>query len=268
MNKLKLAVVGKDVSKSVSPEMHMFIAKRMGNAVQYDKLSVPEEEFELKIDKIIKDYDGLNVTIPYKLSIIPHLNVLDGDAEVFGAVNTVTTHDLHGNNTDGAGFSVMLENNAVNVSGKLILLLGAGGAGRSVAKKLIDGGAEVYVFDKFYANVRSLAKEFAGIHPLDELNTEPYFMIVNATGVGMHKTEGVSPVGEELLSLCEVAVDLIYTPPKSKFLEIAEVLGKKIINGEGMLFYQAYFAECIFFGVKPDNKQAKELFEMYVQEVK
>ena len=87
-----------------------------------------------------------------------------------------------------------------------------------------------------------------------EIINRRYDVIINATGVGMHKTEGISPVGEELLSLCDTAVDLLYVPPKSKFLEISETLGKKIKNCEALLFYQAYYAEFIYLGIIPDEK--------------
>ncbi|MCH5147695.1 MAG: hypothetical protein J1F61_06885, partial [Clostridiales bacterium] len=109
-------------------------------------------------------------------------------------------------------------------------------------------------------------EEFGSITPLKEIVTKPYFLIVNATGIGMHKTEGLSPVSDELIKKCSVAVDLIYTPKKSKFLEIAQSSGKKIINGEAMLFYQAYYSECIYFGIEPDERQAKALFEGYLEE--
>ena len=197
---------------------------------------------------------------------MPHLKDVRGDAQVFGAVNTVRTHDRVGDNTDGLGFALMLKNNGVEVKGKEVLLLGAGGAGRSVAKKLADAGATVCVYDRNADNSQALAKEFCGVFALDEIKTKPYFAIINATGVGMHKTEGVSPVGGDILSLCYVAVDLIYTPKKSRFLELAEKSGKKIINGEAMLFYQAYFSECIYFNLQPDENQAKHLFEKYVEE--
>lgn len=84
----------------------------------------------------------------------------------------------------------------------------------------------------------------------------------------MHKTEGISPVGEEVLRGCDVALDLIYTPEKSKFLQIAESLGKKIINGAAMLFYQAYYAECIYFDRTANEAEAKRLFEEYKENIK
>lgn len=266
MKKLKLAVIGKDVSKSTSPEMHGFISKRLGYEVEYEKISVPETEFEKQVDSLFENLDGFNVTIPYKLSIIPHLKSVEGDAQVFGAVNTVLTKTRSGNNTDGLGFMLMLKTNGVNASGKKVLLLGAGGAGRSVAKKLLDGGASVFVYDRAEENAKAVANEFKGVTALKEIENKEYYCIINATGVGMHKTEGTSPVGEELLSKTEIAVDLIYTPPKSKFLQIAESLGKKIINGKAMLFYQAYYAECIYFGLKPDDIQAKKLFDEFSKE--
>lgn len=265
MKTLNLAVIGKDVSKSTSPQIHTFIAERMGNAVNYKSLSIPENEFESKAESIFKEYDGFNVTIPYKLSIIPYLNKIEGDAEVFGAVNTVRSHDKSGYNTDGMGFALMLKNNSVDVNGKEVLVLGAGGAGRSVCKKLADAGAKVSVFDMRKESSNAVASEFKGVVPLESIQTKPYFLIVNATGIGMHKTEGISPVTDELLKLCTVAVDLIYTPKKSAFLQIAESFGKKIINGEAMLFYQAYYSECIYFKVQPDEKQAKELFEQFTE---
>lgn len=268
MKSLKLAVIGKDVSKSTSPEIHKFIAENMGNSVEYSRISLSEDEFEDKIDGILSELDGCNVTIPYKLSIIPHLKKVAGDGKVFGAVNTVTTRDMCGDNTDGLGFMAMLRTEGVDVKGKKVLLLGAGGAGRSVAKKLIDAGALVSVFDKKYENICSLFEEFGKIEKLYEVVPDDYFLIINATGVGMHKTEGVSPVGADILSRCRVAVDLIYTPIKSEFLRTAESEGKKIINGSAMLFYQAYYSECIYFGVPSDDGQAKSLFEKFKGRIK
>ena len=263
---MKLAVIGKDVSKSVSPQIHLFISKRFGKQVEYDKISIPEAEFESRIDGLFKAYDGLNVTIPYKLSVIPHLKKTVGDAAVFGAVNTVKCSDLSGDNTDGAGFMLMLANNGIEVSGKKFLLIGAGGAGRSVAKKLVDGGAKVDVYDKNYQNALAVANEFKGVTAIENLELTPYYAAINASGVGMHKTEGISPVGAELLENCEAAIDLIYTPPKSEFLRIAESLNKRTVNGLAMLFYQAYYSECIWFGLKPSGAQAKEFFEEFSKE--
>lgn len=266
MKKLKLAVIGKDVSKSQSPQMHSFIAKNLGYEIDYQKISIAEDEFENKIESVLNSFDGLNVTIPYKLSIIPHLKKTEGDAKVFGAVNTVKTAHMSGYNTDGLGFELMLKNGNVDVNGKKVLVLGAGGAGRSVAKKLFDNGATVFISDTNFKNAEAVAKEFKGVTALKSIPAESYFAIVNATGVGMHKTEGLSPVNEDIISACQVAIDLIYTPPQSKFLQIARSLGKKTLNGLPMLFYQAYYAECIFADLTPEGQTAQRLFNEYLKE--
>ncbi len=262
---LALAVIGKDVSASKSPEMHTFLAEKLGYKITYEKISIPQDKFEDEIEGILNSHDGINVTIPYKLSVIKHLKRTDGDAVHFGAVNTVSCSARVGYNTDGLGFALMLKNNEVELNGKKALLLGAGGAGRSVAKKLKDMGAEVYVYDSCLINAEKVAKEFS-VTAIKKVERGNYEVIVNATGVGMHNTVGISPVNEEIIGGCNVAVDLIYTPVKSEFLRIAESLGKKIINGEAMLFYQAYYADCVYFGIESNAKQAKDLFKLYQKE--
>ena len=262
---IKLAVIGKDVSLSTSPQIHSFIAGELGIEITYDKISIPEEQFEGRIEDILQSYDGFNVTIPYKLSVIPHLKKIEGDALAFGAVNTVKTFSRTGYNTDGLGFMQMLSANGVEASGCDALLLGAGGAGRSVAKKLADAGARVCVYDRRGENATALSKEFGGVEAIGEVSAKKYKLIVNATGVGMHRTVGVSPVSEEILSGCDVAVDLIYEPEKSEFLRIAESLGKPAINGKAMLFYQAYYSDCIYFGLQPSAAQAAALFKKFTE---
>ncbi|MGN0807473.1 MAG: shikimate dehydrogenase family protein [Candidatus Coproplasma sp.] len=262
---IKLAVVGKDVSKSASPQIHLFIAEKLGVKISYDKVSIPEEQFEERIESLLKEYDGMNFTIPYKLTVIPHLKEIVGDAKAFGAVNTVVAKTLTGYNTDGLGFMQMLNAAGIEVNGKKVLLLGAGGAGRSVAKKLLDGGAEVEIYDRFTQNAVNVADEFGNITVLDEVTPHKVDVIINATGVGMHKTEGISPVGEDVLKLCDTAVDLIYVPAQSEFLRLADSLGKKTLNGASMLFYQAYYSDCYYFGLTPDAKVAAKLYEEYAK---
>lgn len=263
MKKLKLAVIGADVSRSLSPQIHCFIAEKSGYCVEYDKIFVAEGEFDGVAQKLFKEYDGFNVTIPYKLRIMRHLERLESDAAVFGAVNTVKCREKSGYNTDGAGFMLMLENAGIEVKGKDFLVLGAGGAGRSAVKKLLDGGAGVTVYNRSAQKAKALANEFNGAIFAGELTNKPYYGIVNATGMGMGDSVGISPVGKDLLSLCEVAVDLIYSPAKTEFLRIAEGLGKRAVNGLAMLFYQAYFAECIFTKTPYNGERAKQLFEEF-----
>jgi shikimate dehydrogenase len=283
---VKLGLIGKDVSLSQSPEIHAFIAKHMGREITYEKVSIPEEQFESVMPKILHTFDGFNVTIPYKIAVIPYLKDTVGAAKALQTVNTV---DLYGKgySTDGAGFMLMLENEGVELKGKSVLLLGAGGASRAVALELLQGGAKVEVYSRTFSKVKELCDGLCGcttddngvsggkchlpsVVALKELPLKSYDIIINVTGVGMHQSVGVSPVGKELIALCNIAVDLIYRPKKSRFLELAEECGKRIINGKAMLFYQAYISDLIYFNRYGwENNfadEAKELFEKYLKE--
>lgn len=271
---LKLAVVGKDVSASDSPAIHSYILPRLGAACSYDKVSVPPAEFSARAEQLFERYDAFNVTIPFKGEIIPFLKEVKGDARVFGAVNTVTTKDRAGYNTDGAGFMLMLRNEGIQTEGKRALVLGAGGAGRSVIKKLTEGGAEVFAYERDEERLLAVHREFGGFVPCTKVATVPYDLIVNCTGVGMHDTvgklpsaareEGTAPV-DDLLQLCGAAVDLIYVPAESEFLLVARMCGKRTVNGAAMLFYQAYFADCIFLGREPQAEEAKQFYLGYTE---
>ena len=270
---LKLAVIGKDVSQSDSPAIHNFILHRFSVECSYEKVSIPPEEFDRRAEELFSRYDGFNVTIPFKGEIIRYLNALKGDAEVFGAVNTVVTGERLGYNTDGYGFMLMLENAGLDVKDKAVLVLGAGGAGRSCIKKLTDAGAEVYAYERDGARLKAVYEELGGFIPLKQVPVRPFDIILNCTGIGMHNTVGMLPsvayesgetdTADRLLKLCGAAVDLIYVPPQSQFLRVAEAYGKTTLNGAAMLFYQAYFADCIFLNRDPNSEEAKTLWKEY-----
>lgn len=275
---MKLAVIGKDVSKSDSPQMHTFILGKMGKTCTYARVSIPPADFSLHAEELFGRYDGFNVTIPFKGQILPYLRELKGDARTFGAVNTVVTKERAGYNTDGYGFLLMLENAGLSVGGKSVLVLGAGGAGRSCIKKLAEGGARVSAYERDEERLAVVYRELGGFTPLTEIPLVPYDIVVNCTGVGMHDTvgktpvanfgkRGEEPVGEQLLSLAGAAVDLIYTPAESEFLRIAKACKKPTVSGGAMLFYQAYYADCIFTGRTPHAEEARAFYRSYREEL-
>ncbi|MDE6410966.1 MAG: shikimate dehydrogenase [Clostridia bacterium] len=272
---LKLAVIGKDVSKSLSPEMHRFILKRMGYECEYEKISLSKEELERSGEELFTRYDGFNATIPHKQNILPFLKKLEGDARVFGAVNTVVTKTRTGYNTDGAGFLTMLEEAGFSVQGKRALVLGAGGAGRSCIYALNEAGAEVTAYERDEERLNAVYRDFKDFTPKTALNTFEFDFIVNCSGIGMHDTVGKTPfVPDErgadcvlrLLDNCSAAVDLIYEPKESELLRLARERKKRTLNGEAMLFFQAYVADCIYTNTERDMKFAKKLWKEYGEE--
>ena len=269
---LKLAVIGKDVSQSRSPAMHTFLLERMGAQCSYEAVSFPPAQFASRAPALFGRYDGFNVTIPFKADIIPLLSRIEGNAKVFGAVNTVVAATRTGYNTDGAGFMLMLENAGVEVAGRRVLVLGAGGAGRSCIFRLAQAGAQVFAYEREEGRLRRTAEALGCFIPLTCAEGR-FDVVINCTGVGMHDTVGQTPrvrtsagempVGEELLSGCSAAVDLIYEPAQSEFLRIAASLGKKTVNGDAMLFYQAYYADCIYLERTPSAEEARRYYTEY-----
>ena len=265
VKKLRLALIGKDVSKSDSEKIHRFILKQFNVDCEYELVSASFEEFDDCIRRLIGDFDGFNVTIPYKRDILCYLDGISEEATAFGAVNTVISNTLQGYNTDGKGFLLMLSHANVALRGKRILVLGGGGSGRSTALSLKRAGANIFMYQRNRDKLLETCEQL-GISPADNPEEGGYDVIVNCTGVGMHDTVGQSPVGKQAFQGVGVAVDLIYTPRKSEFLRLAEECGATILNGEAMLFYQAYYSDCLYLGLVPNEEQAEEFYKKYLIE--
>lgn len=260
---VRLGLIGKDVSKSTSDKVHTFILSQWGINCIYQKFSVDIDTFDDTMRMLIGDFDGFNVTIPYKRDVLSYLNETVGEALQCGAVNTVLCNSLKGYNTDGVGFLQMLESENVTVKGKKVLILGAGGSGRSVAVTLKNAGATVYMYRRNKPELLETVNEL-GVFAVDDAETGGFDIVINTTGVGMHDTTGISPVTEKAFLGATCAVDLIYYPKQSQFLSIAKQKGLQTINGEAMLFYQGYYADCLFVERTPDSAEAKKLYEKYL----
>ena len=157
----------------------------------------------------------------------------------------------------------MLKNAGVAVENKKILVLGAGGAGRSTAAALKKAGANVYVYQRRKDKLEEVCNEL-GVIAAQSIENGGFDILINCTGVGMHDTEGVSPVGKSAFTGAETAVDLIYVPSRTEFMKQAEEMGLKTLNGKAMLFYQAYYADCLYLNKEPNDKEAETLYEKYL----
>ena len=259
---VRLGLVGKDVSKSESQAIHTFILGKLGYKCEYENFSVNAEDFDLAMRRLLGDFDGFNVTIPYKRDVMEYLNSIVGDALTFGAVNTVINGVGVGYNTDGVGFLLMVRLAGIEVKGKKILVLGGGGSGRSTAGALKNAGADVYVYRRDREELLELCAQL-GVTPVDNPESGGFDILVNTTGVGMHDTVGRSPVTQKAFLGAESAIDLIYYPAESEFLRLAKEQGLRTLNGESMLFYQGYYSDCLYLGLTPDDGQAEEFYKEY-----
>ena len=264
VKKLRLGLIGKDVSKSLSEAMHTFILKSLGVECEYERFSVAPDEFDNAMRRLLGDFDGFNITIPYKRDVMEYLDKIEGDAFEFSAVNTVITANRTGYNTDGVGFLLMLRAANIEVENKKILVLGGGGSGRSTAAMLKKAGGIISMYQRTKEKLAETCQEL-GITPAKDPESGDYDILINCTGVGMHDTEGCSPVGQKAFDGAKAAIDLIYVPAESEFLRLAKERGVKTLNGEAMLFYQAYYADCLYLGIEADSQMAKTLYEQYKQ---
>ncbi len=260
---LRLGLIGKDVSKSTSEQIHKFVLGAWGIGCEYEKCSVDADNFGNAMRRLTGDFDGFNVTIPYKRDVFEYLDGIEGDALACGAVNTVINATARGYNTDGLGFLLALETEGIKVQSKKVLVLGAGGAGRSCAFALKTAGAKVFMYRRNKEELAEVCLQL-GVTPTSNPEEGGYDILLNCTGVGMHESEGRSPVSQKAFAGAQVAIDLIYTPKISAFLQLGKEAGLQILNGASMLFYQAYYADCLFTGRKASVIEAKTLYQRYL----
>ncbi|SDC68471.1 shikimate dehydrogenase [Paenibacillus sp. UNCCL117] len=199
-------------------------------------------------------FRGVNVTVPHKLEVMDYLDEIDEGARIIGAVNTIVNDNgkLIGYNTDGIGYMRSLkEETGLDLRGRNVLMIGAGGAARGVGYAIAkEGAAHIYIANRTKAKAEELAasmSSFASVsgHGLDELGrlAGEAALIVNNTSVGMHPHVDESPMDAALIQADTVVSDLVYNPMLTKFLRDArDQRGAVIHSGLGMFIYQGAYA--------------------------
>lgn len=243
-------LLGEKLSHSISPQIHGFIFRELGIAASYSLFPVAAEKLCEAVSGLrLLGAGGVNVTIPYKLKIIPLLDELSDEAQSLGVVNTVLFREGRGigYNTDYAGFGLMLKQHQIASTGATAIVLGSGGAARTAACWLKDhGAASVKLVSRFPAG--SDRYETISYDDLNLLSGAD--ILVNATPVGMYPNTNDSPMAQALLPRFGVVVDLIYNPSETKLMQQARAAGVRSVNGLSMLVAQAVAAQEIWQGRK------------------
>ncbi|WP_437336995.1 shikimate dehydrogenase [Sorangium sp. So ce394] len=197
---------------------------------------------------------GLGVSMPYKQAVIPLLDEIDPIAARIGAVNTIVNEGgrLRGYNTDWIGAARALEE-ATQLGGARVLLLGAGGAARAVAFGLAERGARVTIANRDLEKARQLAAAVGGTAvPLDGgALTRDHDVLVNATSRGMAEVDPRSPVPEEALREGLLVMDIVYKPMITELVEAARRRGATAVHGGRMLLHQAAEQFRLYTGREP-----------------
>ena len=232
-------VIGNPIAHSLSPLLHNtgYLAARM-NAVLLPFLVEKLSDFL----KSLPDFGvrGFGVTLPHKEKILTYLDDVELLAEKIGVVNTVTVGKngaLHGSNTDYLGVLRALEKK-IKLCGSRVVVFGAGGSARAAAFALAHAGAQLFICARRPEEARKLAKAAGGeAIPRSALRSQKFDALLNATPIGMHPQEKVSPLAGGELN-CSLVMDLIYRPMRTKLLKLAASRGITCVSGVEMFLAQ------------------------------
>ena len=274
------AVVANPIKHSISPFIHNTAFEATNTNGVYLAWEVEGTDLAETVANIRRyQMFGINLSMPYKEQVIPYLDQLSEEARLIGAVNTVVNREgtLIGYNTDGKGFFKSLP--SFKISGKRMVLLGAGGAAKAIlAQAILDGVSQVSVFvrsasmEKTQPYLEKLQHETGfrvdlfALEDAQELqeNIRKAELLVNATSVGMDGASQPIPTSIVLPEKLLVA-DVIYQPFETPFLKWARNQGNQAINGLGMLLYQAAEAFQLWTGKEMPTDQIWELLKQKYQ---
>jgi len=243
---MKLGLVGEKLAHSLSPQIHDEIMKQRGINGIYDILEFSKDTFAQDFIALKNsDYRGVNITIPYKESVIPLLDGISQQAKYIGAVNTVLFNhgQATGYNTDYDGFLSLLDHNNITVKGKAAVILGSGGVAKAVVKGLLDLG--IYDLTIVSRGKQNFHGNYTVSYEFFKEAVVKSDLLINCTPLGMYPNVDASPIPKESIHT-DIVIDMVYNPPKTLLLRYAEELGIKGINGSYMLKEQAVKAQDIW----------------------
>lgn len=276
-------LIGNPVEHTLSPVIHNTLSMVLGENLAYVPFHVENGRLEDAVKGAFAlNLLGLNVTVPYKSDVIPYLTDIDPLAENIGAVNTLvrTETGYKGYNTDMPGLYRAMCEDGVKVKGEKILILGAGGVARAVAMLLLDKGArEAILLNRTVQKAQEVADEvnriagrkFAKAMPMDAYDTLPAgkrYLAIQATSVGMYPGCDAAVIEDPAFyEKVHTGYDLIFNPPKTRFMELVEAQGGKAYNGAKMLLYQGIIAFELWTGCEIKSWLADKVYER-MQEAK
>jgi len=256
----QLALIGNPVGHSLSPMIHNFISEQLGNNYVYTAFCVDNKDVKAALDGMrALGICGFNVTAPHKQEVMKYLDWISEDSRLQGSVNTIVNDNgvLKGYTTDADGFYKSLVASGIEVRDKRILVLGAGGVAKPIAMRLIkEKPSSVTILNRTPQKACELAKELynqMGYEVLTSADVKAYDLVINTTSAGMGELKNVLPTdsiselsGLDFINKNTAVADLIYKPRKTLFLQECEKRGAKILNGLGMLIYQAVISYELF----------------------
>lgn len=247
----EFGLLGKSLKHSYSPRIHDMLGE-----YTYKLFEREEDEVEDFIKN--ESWRGLNVTIPYKKTVLPYLTKISDVAKEAGSVNTIFKIDdqIYGENTDVYGFMEMVKKSGIDVCQKKTLVLGSGGASCAVVKGLKDLGAMPLIISRSGENNYENIK----LH-------EDAQIIVNTTPLGMYPKVGVKPLDLSIFNKLDAVYDIIYNPARTEFVLQAEKLGIPAFGGLYMLVAQAMKSAELFMGGTISEEETDRIYKTLSNEM-
>ena len=261
----KFLVIGNPIDHSLSPKLHNYwINNNSINAI-YEKQKLNEDELEQIILQIRnKKISGVNVTVPFKKTVIPYLDELSHESQKTQSVNTIYLKDnkVVGHNTDIVGFETSIKKSKYDPNNKEVLILGAGGVVPSIIFALIKMKvSKIKICNRTKEKAENLKKIYKNIEIIDWGETLNFDMIINATSLGLKETDNLN-LNFSSVTRNKFFYDVIYNPSETNFLKMGRELGNKTLNGKLMFIYQALSAFNIWHNQKPEiNENVIQLLD-------
>ena len=267
----KYLVIGNPIAHSLSPKLHNYWIKKNNIDAVYDKKQLNESDIEEIIAEVKNGkIDGINVTVPFKKSVIPFLDKLTPLANETRSVNTIYKEKENGidtvvgDNTDVGGFKQSLEYINYNVKNKKVFILGAGGVVPSILKALEKlKVSKVYISNRRKEKAKDLENHYKislGLETLDWGQSPDFDIIINATSLGLKNSDKIeldyNKYKSKFFEKKKLFYDVIYNPTKTNFLLKGEELGNETTNGKMMFICQAQLAFMTWHNILPkiDNE--------------
>ena len=271
----KYAVLGNPIAHSKSPLIHEAFAKQMQQNMSYERILAPLDGFTATVqDLIAQGYKGVNVTVPFKFEAYALADERSNRALSAGAANTLIFEGQHiaADNTDGAGLVRDIEQNLkLPLSGKRLLLLGAGGAAEGVLQPMLAANPALLVIanrsaDKALAMASKVASStiFPSVISVtgcefSHLQGQQFDVVINATSAGL--TDTALPIPDTVFAHGCLAYDMMYGR-ETPFMAQARANGARVADGLGMLVEQAAEAFYLWRGVRPDTLPVIEMIRV------
>jgi len=251
----KFLVIGNPINHSLSPKLHNYWLKQNNINAIYEKKKLENKDLgDLILQVKEKNIDGINVTVPFKKSIIPFLDELSNEAQKTQSVNTIylNNNKVIGHNTDIGGFEMSIHNLNIDLSNKKVLILGAGGVVSSIILALTKMNVnKIILSNRTREKAENLKTFFNYITVIDWGELSDFDMIINATSIGLNKDDKIN-LDFSLIGKNKYFFDVIYNPKETNFLKTGKILGNTVINGKFMFIYQALLAFDIWHNLKPN----------------